>query len=189
MYVGTHEKPPAERAQMVITMGMLSAGMKTLSTQSTTENFTKTVQVEIIPEVARAYVSWCNDQNRASGVAQIDLNAIPMNIITLPTRYAQMMTQLCGKLRMTYEEVFLCPKVGCGSYRSSKDHEAACHNPTCKAKTYLYGPKEKVSCFRFFRLPTLLRMLYANPVVARLLAETYAHHIPSPDAMRGVHGK
>ena len=191
MYAGvsSSDTSDAERAKMKITMGILAAGMKCLSKQSTTEAFMNSVTVEVIPEVARVYVSWCNAQQPAS-VAQIDLNSIPMNLISLPARYAQMMSQLCGKLRMAYVEVYICPKAGCGFYRTTKDHDAICQNPDCTAKTYLYGKQNtKVCCFRYFRLPTLLRLLYANPVMARLLAHTYKGHLPSRDAMRGVHGK
>lgn len=191
IYVEVHSALPEELAKVKITLGILDASLKSLCTQTTTEAFMNVVKVDVIPEVARVYVTWCNSRIKdLGGDVQIDMNHIPMNLITLPARYAQMMRQLSGKLRMQYEEVYLCPRVGCGAYRSTKDHSARCHKPGCLANTYLYGlANRRVSTLRYFRLPTLLRTLFANPFMARWLTHTYEGHVPTPEAMRGVHGK
>lgn len=181
----------AERARVKITIGMLAAGMSSLCTKTTTEAFMNVIKAEVVPEVAKVYLDWFNEQQRLKGGTEIDPLSLPTNLISLPARHAQMMKSLCGPLKLEYEEVFICPKPNCGFFRRTKNHQEQCENfKRCKAKTYMYGRQlNRVCVFRYFRLHSLLRLLYANPVTAQLLGETYCGYVPSSESMRGVHGE
>ena len=166
-------------------MGMLKCGNENRATQTMTEATVATLQ-ECLPAIQRSAIEWwC----LSKGVEYDGKDVPPEDDIPLKAGYREMLKVVLGKMALKLEVVYLCPDEDCDGHRRTKDFKTPC--PKCGSSYYYEDSHGHVGVctLRYYPMATLIRYLYADPLKARHLRETFMECVPEPDAMSGVYGE
>jgi len=165
-------------------MGLLRCGTEHRATQAMIEANVATFR-EGVPAFQRSAIEWFCDRE---GLAY-DGTVPPDDYTPFNEKFREMRKAVLKDLALELETVYLCPIEHCQGFRRSKKHDTPCG--TCGNDSYYYTDKHGHRCvciLRYFPMATLIRYIFADPLKARHLTETFRDCVPEPNAMSGVYG-
>lgn len=170
---------------MMLQMRLLQCGNQNRASQALTEATVAAVQGSIA-DIQRAAIGWFAEKYQH----EYDGEEVPTEDHTpLHKSHRAQMKAVLGNVALKYETVYLCPNEHCEGFRRTKEHSVPCG--TC-GKSYIYKDDHGhpgVCTLRYFPFATLIRLLFADPLKARHLADTFLNCEPEPDAMSSVYGE
>jgi hypothetical protein len=173
------------KAGLELQLNLLKCGNENRASQAMTEATVAAVQDSIV-EIQRAGIQWYCEHNGL----EYDGSVPPADFTELQKEHRNMIKAVLGKVSLKLETVYLCPIEHCPGFRRTKVHTDPC--VTCGKSDYFYRDDhghEGVCILRYFPFATLIRMMYADPLKARHLAETFLACEPEIYAMSSVYGE